>query len=250
VNVAVEQSNAPKIDDFGSYGPPAWLPFALLLGLSALFHFSQIDLALQHKFWSPEKGWWLAKNPFIQFLYHYGTWPAVIVGGGSTLLWVGSTLMGRWQQTRPLSLFLSLLLIIGLGLIINGIFKDYFGRPRPTQTKEFGGDQPYRTLGEPGPPSSGKSFPSGHASTGFYWLGLFVYFRDRRSKLAWGFATLGLIHGLLMGFGRMAQGGHWPSDILWSAGFVYFTAWTLNYVLVREKGALPAAPHFTPVTAT
>jgi membrane-associated phospholipid phosphatase len=57
------------------------------------------------------------------------------------------------------------------------------------------------------------------------------------------------MHGLLMGLARMAQGGHWPSDILWSAGCIWLCAWGLNWLLSRRwvedsepgVGTLPAA---------
>jgi len=215
--------------------PPIWVPLALLLGLSALFRMTQLDLSLQRLFWSPTDGWWLGKDPLIQFLYHYGTWPAVLVGVAAAAIWAASLVTGRWQRARPLSLFLALVLIIGPGVLVNAIFKSHFGRSRPVQAIEFGGNQPFRPLGETGP-KQGTSFPSGHASTGFYWLALFVYFWKRRRAWAWGFGALGIGHGLLMGFGRMAQGSHWASDVLWAGGFVYLTAWLLNNFLVRSLG--------------
>lgn len=249
MNGVAEQSPASVVGDYRRSWQPIWLPLVLLFGLSAVFHFSQIDLAMEHRFWSPEAGWRQANNPLIQFLYRYGTWPAMIVGSGSALLWLGSIVTGRWQQTRSLNLFLSLLLIIGPGLIINVVFKDHFGRPRPIQTTEFGGNRHYLALGELGPKNSGRSFPSGHASMGFYWLGLLVYFWDRQRAWAWGFGALGLVHGLLMGIGRMAQGGHWPSDILWSAGFVYLTAWGLSCFLAPRKSWRPTQKNLTPASA-
>ena len=235
MNVSVGQPRTfPSAGNLRRLAPPIWLPLILLVALSAVFRCSQIDLSLERLFWSSAEGWRLANNPLVQLLYHYGTWPAAIVGGVSALLWIGSAVTGRWRQTRAISLFLSMLLLIGPGLIINLIFKDHFGRPRPNQTQEFGGDLPYHPLGKLGTSGVGRSFPSGHASMGFYWLGLFVYFWDHRRNLAWRFGALGLLHGLLMGLGRMAQGGHWPSDVLWTAGFVYLTAWVLNHFLPRD----------------
>jgi membrane-associated PAP2 superfamily phosphatase len=247
MNAAV-QSRASGLGDDGRYGQPIWLPLILLFGLSAVFLASPADLAMEHWFWSSADGWRLANDPVVQFLYHYGTWPAAVVGIGGALLWAASVLTGRLRRTRPLALFLSLLLIVGPGLIINVGFKDHFGRSRPRQTSEFGGNQPYRALGELGPRDGGKSFPSGHASMGFYWLGLLIYFWKRRRNLALAFGALGLIHGLLMGCCRMAQGGHWPSDILWSAGFVYLTAWLLNLFFARRNSTQPAQA--TPISAS
>ena len=230
--------------------PPIWLPLVVLLGLSVIFHFTQLDLNLQRLLWSPTGGWVLANYPGVQFLYRCGTWPAMLVGIGAAALWMASMVTGKWPQHRPLCLFLVLVLIIGPGLLINAVFKDHFGRSRPVQVSQFGGEQQFQPLGEPGPKGSGKSFPSGHASTGFYWVALSVYFWPRQRNVAYAFAALGILHGTLMGLGRMAQGGHWPSDILWSAGFVYLTGWLLHYFLFRSPKAQSTQSALTPVPAT
>jgi len=231
-------------------GPPIWLPLALLLGLSVFFRLDELDLKLQRLFWSPTDGWILEKNPVVQFLYHYGTWPALIFGGIATAVWIASYFTARWQPIRPLSLFLVLALVAGPGIMVNVVFKDHFGRSRPKQTHEFSGDQPFQQLGKPGFKGGGKSFPSGHASTGFYWLVLLVYFWDRQRTWAWTFGALGICHGLLMGLGRMAQGSHWASDVLWAAGFVYLTAWLLHHFLFRAPSAQLAQTSLAPASAT
>ena len=53
----------------------------------------------------------------------------------------------------------------------------------------------------------------------------------RRKRPAWARTILivGLTAGLLLGTGRIVQGKHFPSDVIWSAGMVYFTAVLLFY---------------------
>jgi lipid A 4'-phosphatase len=135
---------------------------------------------------------------------------------------------------RELGLFLGLLLLLGPGLLVNAVFKNHFGRPRPNETTLFGGNQPFQAVGAWRANGHGKSFPSGHASMGFYWLGLFVYLWNSRRKMAWSFGLLGLTHGMIMGLVRIGQGRHWPSDVLWSAGFVYLAAWLVVYAFSRK----------------
>ena len=232
-----ESRHVPKGQSAADDRPPIWTPLALLLGASALFWWLNLDRSWEQLFWSPNEGWYLKNHPVVQFLYRFGTWPALFAGGAGALICLASRVTGRWRERYPLGLFLALLLVIGPGLVVNIIFKNHFGRARPVQTQELGGKQTFSSLGDPGPSPGGKSFPCGHASMGFYWLGLFVFFwRDRR-ELAWGFCALGLTHGLIMGLGRMAQGGHWPSDVLWAGGFVYITAWTLQRTL-RQSHAV------------
>jgi hypothetical protein len=40
----------------------------------------------------------------------------------------------------------------------------------------------------------------------------------------------------MMGFARIVQGSHFASDVLWSAGAVYFTGLTLAFVYYRLPG--------------
>jgi len=119
------------------------------------------------------------------------------------------------------------MLAIGPGLIVNGVFKPYWGRPRPHCTIPFGGDQEFLPVLQKGCDQDYASFPCGHASMGFYLMApTFVWYR-RRPRLALGFLLLGLISGGAIGMARMIAGGHFPSDIVWAGGFIYFTALVL-----------------------
>jgi membrane-associated phospholipid phosphatase len=42
--------------------------------------------------------------------------------------------------------------------------------------------------------------------------------------LALGFLLFGIFYGGIIGVARIVAGGHFPSDVLWAGGFVYFTA--------------------------
>lgn len=212
--------------------PPLWTPLIILAVGSLVIRLTDLDRSWAGLWWTPEAGWRLADHPLVRFLYAYGTWPATVVGVGSLVLWPWLW----WRRVDPwkrrAALFLGLTLVLGPGVLVNAVFKDHYGRPRPRQTIEFGGDLPYRPLFEPGPSGEGKSFPSGHAAMGFYWLAFSVLYWNRNRRRAWGFGILGLGHGLLMGWGRTVQGGHWVGDVLWSAGMVYLSAWLLYVWLI------------------
>jgi membrane-associated phospholipid phosphatase len=58
---------------------------------------------------------------------------------------------------------------------------------------------------------------------GFYLMvPAFLLYR-RHGLLARACILLGLLAGLALGVTRVLQGAHFPSDVLWSAGFVYLT---------------------------
>jgi lipid A 4'-phosphatase len=202
----------------------------LLVAGSVAFRFCNLDPTIQRWFWSASGDWRFENGWFVDFLYRYGNYPALLAATGGLVVWVASFYVSRLKPARFLGGLLAVALIVGPGLLINTVLKDHYGRPRPRQTTEFGGSQRFRPLGEPTFDGRGKSFPSGHASMGFFWFVPAIYFWARSRNLAWGLAALALFHGGLMGFIRMAQGGHWPSDVFWSGGIVYVSAWILYRV--------------------
>ena len=139
------------------------------------------------------------------------------------LVFVISLFWTKLKPCRDAGLFFCLMLALGPGLLINGIFKPFWGRPRPNDTIPFRGQQPFLPVGDIGLSSDGASFPSGHASMGFYLMAPgFVLYR-RRPRLAAEFFALGLAGGTIMGLARIVAGSHFASDVVWSAGIVYFT---------------------------
>lgn len=219
-----------------------WMPFLVfwlvLLLLTWVIRGFGLDQSLQRQFWSAEEGWRYEQWPVVQFLYHFGTWPALLVGVGGGMAFLAWRITNQGRSAGRLGLFLALLLVLGPGLLVNVVLKERTGRPRPAQTQEFGGTKAFRAVGEFGSPDADHSFPSGHASMGFYWLGLCIYLWPRRKGWALAFAGLGVTHGLLMGVGRIAQGGHWPSDVLWAAASVFLTASVLRFLFNNHTALL------------
>src|SRR6187402_1661172 len=89
-------ASAPCAQRAGWHSPPIWTPLALLAGFSALFLCSDLDQLWQRQLWSPENGWFLRNHPLVQFLYRFGTLPALVVGISSGLIWIVSRATGRW----------------------------------------------------------------------------------------------------------------------------------------------------------
>lgn len=212
-------------------GPPIIVPLILiLLFVLCVWGFS-LDLNTAQLASDGHGGWPEAKLWIVQFLYRYGTLPSLVTAIAALLVWFASYFKQNLKAHRPLAMFMALVMIVGPGILVNGVFKAYFGRPRPREVVEFGGDKPFAPLGEPHLGLDAHSFPSGHASMGFYWLGLGVFFYERNRRLSFVFTSLGLLHGGLMGVARICQGGHWLSDIFASAAVVYLVAWGLYRLL-------------------
>ena len=214
------------------------LPLSGLLLLTLLFRWTDLDMQAARYFYDAGAGWLYKDYWLWQLLYERGMIPGVLIGsiglGGLLLGLKLPKLRRRWR----VYLLLFLLLAIGPGLLVNSIFKDHWGRSRPKHVVELGGHLPFLKVWERGEPGISKSFPSGHASIGFYVMAPYFVFRRRRRLLAWGFLLTGTLYGTLMGIGRLAQGGHFPSDILWAWGMVYLSGLLLCYLLNPEERRL------------
>jgi lipid A 4'-phosphatase len=70
---------------------------------------------------------------------------------------------------------------------------------------------------------------------GYFLFAPFFFLRKQSLKLAWFFLLLGLSYGTFMGIGRMVQGGHFVTDVLWAWGLTYLTGLTLSYVFRFDK---------------
>jgi membrane-associated PAP2 superfamily phosphatase len=117
-----------------------------------------------------------------------------------------------------------LVIAIGPGLVVNLIFKDHWGRPRPMHITQFGGEYQYIPPLQIGD-TPDKSFVCGHCSVGYAFFAL--YFLAQNYRVAYFLLTLGL--AWTMGFTRMTSGGHFVSDILWSGYLVFLVAFALYY---------------------
>lgn len=220
----------------------AVVPFSLLVMLTALCYLTQLDLVTTHQFFSAQG------DPFpygetllANVIYDYGPFPAIILGVGSIALWIGSFLLTSLRSFRKGALFCTLAILIGPGILINSILKPNWGRPRPCDTVVFGGEYDYIPPGTIGPYEMAKSFPSGHASMGFVFLLPAFLLLRKNPKASLCVFVIGFICGAGVGGSRIAEGGHYLSDIAWSGAIVYFTGLTLYVGMYGWKQADNAA---------
>ena len=211
--------------------PVVWIPALVLAVLTVIFRFTDADMALVRPFCvdnavgSELSDRWPLMDAYPwKALYDWGIYPAWILGGGGLVVWLASFVWLKLEPWRDTGLFYGLLLILGPGVLINGVLKPYWGRPRPNNVAALGGEREFLPVWEWGQGQEESSFPSGHASTGFYLMApAFVCYR-RRPRLALAFLLLGIVSGTVMGLARMVAGGHFPSDVVWAGGIVYFVA--------------------------
>jgi lipid A 4'-phosphatase len=206
------------------------VPIAILSLITLPFWVTDADTAFSRLFYTVGKGWHYGDaNPW-RFLYNYGNVPALVLAGCGLLVLLLGFIVPRIAELQRIGLFLVLFLLLGPGLLVNTVFKDHWGRPRPADITEFGGADRFLPFWVKGEAGHGKSFPSGHASVGFFLFAPFFFLRGKANKKAFPFLTLGILYGLLLGLGRIIQGGHFLSDVLWAGGFTYLTGLILSYI--------------------
>lgn len=207
------------------------VPIAVLAAVTVVFWKTDADVAIERHFWRAGVGWVFEDAQPWQGLYRLGVVPAWVVALSALTVLVGSRWVSRWARHRRKAAFLVIVMVVGPGLLVNSVFKDHWGRPRPLDVYELGGDRDYVPVWVKSPPGNGNSFASGHASTGFYLFTPFFFVRRRSLIRGLGYLALGLAYGSLVGLARMIQGAHFASDVVWAAGIVYLTGLAFYYIL-------------------
>jgi membrane-associated PAP2 superfamily phosphatase len=227
--------------------PPFWGPLLGLLAGTLAIRWAGVDLELAGLLHALGR-FSEIREGFLGWVYRYAPWPSLALSIGALLVLLAAPWNGTARRHWRGAAFLVALMALGPGVLVNGILKDYTGRPRPYQLEAFGGKLPFREALELGPPGEGYSFPSGHAATAFYLMAPYFLWWRRRRRLASLALGVGLAWGGCVGFVRMLQGGHFLSDVLWAAGVVYFFAWALWAVLLRpvEPGGAPGSEEASP----
>ncbi len=204
----------------------------MLLLVSWIFAHWNLDRSISARFYNPDSGWYLEEAPPWYWLYRYGTIPGILL----TLLALIGTVVARVRRvySRWYRYFLLIFLtaLLGAGLLVNGFLKPYWGRPRPSQIQEFGGQHTYREALSPGIPGKGRSFTCGHCTMGFLFVSL-VYFRRRSAAVAWFGGLGGLTYGSLISAARVVQGAHFVTDCIWSLGVLWLVATVLYYFVLK-----------------
>ena len=216
----------------------ATLVITVLILATALIAVSGADLAVSSRFYSA--GGWPEGELFPwKLLYHVDRYPAVLLAVGGLCAAALSYRIPAWSHWKKGGVFLTLFLILGPGLLVNTTFKQGWGRPRPREIVQFGGQKQFLQPWQKGIRGHGRSFPSGHASAAFFMSAPFFIYRRRRPRLALGWLLGGILFGLLMSIARITQGGHFLSDNLWSFGMVYLTGLLLSVIMRLDSESNP-----------
>ncbi|MDP7126351.1 MAG: phosphatase PAP2 family protein [Candidatus Marinimicrobia bacterium] len=193
---------------------------------------NDVDRRFSAQFFSTENAWFLADSFPWNWLYDYGVAPGIVLSILCFVSWIFSRTDPARAALRPYLLICTLTPFIASVLVVNVVLKDHTGRPRPREITQFNGTWEYKPVLKAGLPGRGHSFPCGHCSIAFTLTSGIVFWRRSR-KFALSSLSVGLAYGILMSIARIAQGGHFLSDALWSLGIVWLTLIALYYFVFQ-----------------
>src|SRR5215831_20950614 len=199
----------------------------IALGLAAVVGvlfglFPQLDLMISAPFQFPDahhNGFALHLYPSVQWARDIGLWVGTLIIIPVVVALLLKLLLPRRRllMSGRAIIFLISTLALGPGLFVNVGLKDHWGRPRPIDVTQFGGDQHFVAWWDPRGDCPGNcSFVSGDVSGAF-----------------WTIAPAALALGSAMAVVRMMAGAHFPSDTIFAGVFTFLIIWIAYAVIFR-----------------
>lgn len=229
--------------------PVRWLivPALLALVFFTLDQTTDLDLTISRAIYDDHAHAFPLRSRFwLDVVMHHWAKYAVVtlgslIGGGLVLSYV----VPAWKAYRPLLTFV--LIAMALAPLSVALGKAASARHCPWDIDEFGGLVPYARIFDTVGPDipAGHCFPAGHASTGFALMAFyFVAFSLRRHRAARYALLAGVSAGLVLGFGRVLQGAHFTSHVLWSGLLCWMVMLVLYRVTLEGRLVQPAEDPF------
>lgn len=214
------------------------IALALAAAIGLLFGiFPKLDLYLERPFFDPasaaEGGFWALYVPVLNRVRDLARIISGLLVAPAILAVVGKLIAPRRRMLVPgrAAVLLIATLALGPGLLTNGVFKQYWGRPRPIDVSDFAGDQRFVPWWDPrGECPSNCSFVAGEPSGAFWTLAPAAL-----APPAWRSAATAaaLAFGAGIGLIRMAGGGHFFTDVVFAGVFTFLIIWIAHGLLFR-----------------
>jgi membrane-associated PAP2 superfamily phosphatase len=210
--------------------------FAISLVVAISLWAPDLDLELAQRLFDPvTRTFPVAAMPSLEFLRYEGAVSIVALLACVAAALVVKLMLPRKPLLVPgrAIIFLALTLAIGPGLLVNAVFKPHWGRPRPVEIVQFGGNETYVPWWNPdGGCPSNCSFVSGEVSIAA-WLFAPAVLLPPPWRMA-AMAAAG-IFTFAVGVVRMAFGGHFFTDVAFGALMTLLVIWLTHGLIFRWR---------------
>src|SRR6516164_2088387 len=199
--------------------------------------YPQLDLRISQPFYevvdSVHNVFALRINPALMLARDIGLWVETVL----ILPAIGALVLKLLLPKRKLLMsgraiiFLIATLTLAPGLMANVALKSYWGRPRPIDVTQFGGNDRFVAWWDPrGNCPSNCAFVSGDVSGAFWTIAPAALAPPQWRAFAYG-AALAL--GVGMATIRVMAGAHFPSDVIFAGVFTFLVIWIAYAFIYR-----------------
>src|SRR5437016_8479505 len=193
-----------------------------------------LDLKLAALFFDPERGgFWRAYDPVYLRARDVAVWLVTLVAAPAVVALAAKFVWPRRPLIIPGRAIVLMLVTLALapGVVANLVLKEHWGRPRPIDVTEFGGDEHFRPWWDPrGDCPKNCSFIGGEASAAFWTIAPAAVSPPQWRLLAYAAA---LVFGCAVGILRMAAGAHFFTDGFFAGVFSFLVVWVVHGWLYR-----------------
>jgi lipid A 4'-phosphatase len=197
--------------------------------------YPRLDIEIAALFYDPASGLWDISG-FPQLYWRYAAaWLITLIAAPAFVAVALKLLLPRRPMALPgrAAVLIIATLALAPGLLVNVILKDQWGRPRPIDIVEFKGTDTFVPWWDPrGVCPKNCSFVAGEPSGAFWTLAPAALLPPVWRALA---TAAALAFGAGMGVLRMAGGGHFFSDVVFSGVFTYLVIWLGHALLYRWR---------------
>ncbi|MFZ0103224.1 MAG: phosphatase PAP2 family protein [Pseudolabrys sp.] len=171
--------------------------------------------------------------PPVMMARNLGLWVGTVLVIPAVLALLVKLILPRRKLFIPgrAVVFLISTMILAPGLLVNVLLKDHWGRPRPIDVTQFGGQDQFVAWWDPrGRCPSNCAFVSGDVSGAFWTVAPAALAPPQWRALAYG-AALAL--GTGMAVIRVMAGAHFPSDVIFAGVFTFLVIWAVYALIYR-----------------
>jgi lipid A 4'-phosphatase len=196
----------------------------------------ELDIKLASLFFDPARGgFWRSYDPLYLRARDGAVWLITLVALPAVVAPIVKLV--RPQRSLPIPGRAVLLMLIPLalapGVLANLGLKEHWGRPRPIDIAEFGGDEHFRAWWDPrGDCPKNCSFIAGEPAGAFWTLAPAAVLPPPWRALGYAAA---LVFGSSVGLQRMAAGAHFFSDVVFAGVFTFLVIWLTHGWLYRWR---------------